>query len=256
MVETMHSAASGSSASSLRPSALPVKKGRVDRTRRVIQRHDQIERRLTTAQPFMPRPVLMQHHARQRPARPLAAVRAAPLRLLQQTLRMQERLRPGITPGEPMVAHQMLVEMLRREAPIACLVQRLDLGLPVARNPLARHFAKPTVQKTRFALILVALAPPPERPLPDAQKLRCFQLAELRALVTAQHVDKLDHSHTLMGFRPAHSRPSKKSESTGQIVRYLNRTYRVLPTFPNIYACRTHREQIRSVHALFKHLHQ
>ena len=34
----------------------------------------------------------------------------------------------------------------------------------------------------------------------------------------------------LKGFRPAHPDPPKRAGLTGQIVRYLNRTYRVLPT--------------------------
>ena len=99
--------------------------------------------------------------------------------------------------------------MLRREAAVAAPVKRLDLRLPVDRNPLARHFTEPAVQQARLAVILVALAPAPERPLADTQKLRRFQLTELRRLVPAQDIQKLDHSHTLMGFRPAHPKPRK-----------------------------------------------
>ena len=93
-------------------------KGRIDRARRIVHRHDQIERRLAR-EPDVPRTVLMQHHARQRPARPLAPMRPAPLGLLQQALRLQKRLRPGVAPREAVVAHQMLVKMLGREALIA-----------------------------------------------------------------------------------------------------------------------------------------
>ena len=57
-------------------------KRRIDRARRVIQRDDQIERRLA-AKPFMPRAVLMQHHAWQGAGRTLAPMRAAPLGALQ-----------------------------------------------------------------------------------------------------------------------------------------------------------------------------
>jgi hypothetical protein len=57
-----------------------------------------------------------QHHARHRPARPLAPMRPAPLRPFQQTPRMQERLGPGVAPAEMVIAHQMLGKMLGREA--------------------------------------------------------------------------------------------------------------------------------------------
>jgi hypothetical protein len=56
------------------------------------------------------------------------------------------------------------------------------------------------------------------------------QLTELHRFVTAQNAQKLDHPHTLSGFRPAHSISPKGQEFTGQIVRYLKRSYRVLPT--------------------------
>ena len=90
--------------------------------------------------------------------------------------------------------------MLRREPAVTAPVKRLYLRLPVHRNPLARRFTEPPVQQARFAVFLVAIAPAPERPLAHAQKLRRFQLTELRSLVPAQDIQKLDHSHTLMGF--------------------------------------------------------
>ncbi len=90
-------------------------KRRIDRARRVIHRHDQIERR-QAPHPNMARSVLMQHHPRHRPARPLAPVRAATLGLLQKTLRMQKGLRPGVAPGECVSRDQLLVKMLGREA--------------------------------------------------------------------------------------------------------------------------------------------
>jgi hypothetical protein len=103
----------------------------------------------------------------------------------------------------------MLVKMLRREAGVAGLVQHLHLGLPFRRNPLARNLAEPAVQQTGRAVVLVALQPAPERPLPNTQQFRSFQLPELRCFITAQNIQKLDHPHTLMGFRPAHPAPQK-----------------------------------------------
>jgi len=54
------------------------------------------------------------------------------------------------------------------------------------------------------AIVRVPLAPAPERPLPDPQKLRRFHLAELRRLATAQNAQKLDRPHTLKGFYFVH----------------------------------------------------
>ncbi|HWY81549.1 MAG TPA: hypothetical protein VNY10_06390, partial [Roseiarcus sp.] len=45
-----------------------------------------------------------------------------------------------------------------------------------------------------------------------------------------QNVQKHRHAHPLKGLRPAHPDPPKRAGPTGQIVRYLNRTYRLLPT--------------------------
>jgi len=61
-------------------------KSRKYRARRVVQGHDQVERPLAE-KPLVPGAVLMQHHARQRPALPLAPVRPAPLGPLQQAFR-------------------------------------------------------------------------------------------------------------------------------------------------------------------------
>ena len=52
--------------------------GRIDFRGRVIQRHNEVP--LTAGHSFMSRAILMQHHARQRFARPLLAMRPAPQR--------------------------------------------------------------------------------------------------------------------------------------------------------------------------------
>ncbi len=87
----------------------------------------------------MPRPVLMQHHARQRPARSCAPVCATPRRAFQQPFGLQGDLGPGVAPPEPMV-NQVLVEMPRRSCRSAC-----DIGArprlpdpPGTRLPEAR----------------------------------------------------------------------------------------------------------------------
>ena len=183
-------------------------KRRIDRSRRVVQGHNQIQRRLAL-KPDVTRAVLMQHHPRHRPALPLAPVRAAPLRLLQKTLRMKEGLRPGVAPREVVPRHQMLVKMLGREAPIALAVQSLDLVGAIDRNPLARRLAEPTIQKSGLAVVLEPLTPTSKRPLVDPKQLRCLHLIELRRLVAAQNVQKPHHTHPLKGFRPAHQIPPK-----------------------------------------------
>lgn len=45
-----------------------------------------------------------------------------------------------------------------------------------------------------------------------------------------QKAQKHNRAHTLKGFCPAHPNPQKRRDLTGHIVRYLNRTYHVLPT--------------------------
>src|ERR1700677_4209904 len=90
----------------------------------------------------------MQHHARQRPARSFAPVRATPFRAFQQPLRLQETLRPGVTPPEPMVANQVLVKMTRREAAVACDTDS-RLRLPDRPEPVCLRPAQadgPTAQ--------------------------------------------------------------------------------------------------------------
>jgi hypothetical protein len=107
----------------------------------------------------------MQHHPSHRPARPLAAMRPAPLRPLQQTPRMQKGLRPRVAPGKIMIAPEMLVKMLGREARVTRPVKRFHLRLPVDRNPLAGGLAQPPVEKPGIAIVRVPLAPAAERPL-------------------------------------------------------------------------------------------
>ena len=112
---------------------------RIDLTRRIIHRHHEIEPRCLR-QPRVPRCILMQHHARQRTARPLAPVRTATRRLRQQIAALQKRLGPAVAPGKPMISHQVLVEMPRREAPVACPVQmprppRTDRPEPACPTP-------------------------------------------------------------------------------------------------------------------------
>src|ERR1700682_2537004 len=86
-------------------------KGRIDLAGGIVHRHDQVE----FGSPRKPRklaPILVQHHAHTRLARPLAAVGTAPLGTLHQAGRVQLRLHPRVTPPEAMPLPQVLVEML------------------------------------------------------------------------------------------------------------------------------------------------
>ena len=199
-------------------------KGRKNRARRIVHRHDQIQRRLAH-QPLVTRTVLMQHHAGQRTARPSAPMRAAPLGLLQQALRLQKRLRPAVAPPEIVALRQLLVKVLGREAGVALAIQSFHFLLPIHRNPPARRLAQPAVQQAGFAVVLEADAPASKRPLPDPEQLRRFQLSELRSLVATQNIPELDHTNPLEGFRPAH--PTSPKGQTLSEKRY--RTDRVLP---------------------------
>jgi hypothetical protein len=60
-------------------------KGRADRARRVIKGDHQVKLPLLSGQPGKARSVLVQHHPRHRPPRPLLAMSRAPGRRLCQT---------------------------------------------------------------------------------------------------------------------------------------------------------------------------
>jgi hypothetical protein len=107
---------------------------RVDRARRIIHGHNQIELR-PARKPSRSRAVLVQHHALERLALALAAMRAALLGTLDKARRVQLRLHPGVAPPELVVAHQVLVKMLHVPAPIHLAVQlQHQPGVP-RRNP-------------------------------------------------------------------------------------------------------------------------
>ena len=80
-------------------------------SRGVIHGHDQIERRLPR-EPLVARAVLKQQHARQRPARPLLAVRRASGRLADQAGRLEAELGPGVAELELVLGLQPLVKVL------------------------------------------------------------------------------------------------------------------------------------------------
>src|SRR5271163_1051379 len=109
----------------------------------------------------------MQHHSWKRTPLALPATRTLARRLRNHAHPLKVQLRPSVTPAKPVVLHQMLVEVLDREARIALAIEPLHFLRPVARNTPARRLA-PTVEQTRLAVLLVAPRPTPERTLGNA----------------------------------------------------------------------------------------
>src|SRR5277367_5902594 len=196
---------------------------RIDRPRRVVERDNEIKGGLAL-EPCVPRAVLMQHHARQRPPLALPPMRALTRRLRNNARPLQMQLQPGVAPAETMVLDEMLVERLDREALVTLAVEPLHLLGPVNRNPLARRLAEPAVDEPGLALLLIAPRPAPDRPLTHPEQLRRLLLIELRRFPAVKKSQKPRHAHCLFGFPPAHPNPFKKGRITGQVVRYLNRT--------------------------------
>jgi hypothetical protein len=84
-----------------------------------------------------------------------------------------------------MIAHKVLVKMPGGEAAVARAIQGFDFLRAVNRNPFARHAAKPAVQQPSIPRFVVTMAPAAERPLGDAQQLRCLDLVEFTRFITA-----------------------------------------------------------------------
>ena len=166
-------------------------KGRVDLAGGIVQRYDQVERRLAV-QPFVPRSVLVQHHAPQWPTRPLAAMRPAPRCRCQKTLAVQKRLGPGVAPIKAVHPDQPLVEMLGGEPAIARPVQ---LGHPLGfrrRDPPRRLLAKPPVNQTGFSFFL--------KPQCTTGKERRVKRWEHEAIIDAMQ-RRLDQAPDIMRIR-------------------------------------------------------
>ena len=186
--------------------------GRVKLAGRVIEGHDQVERR-PVAEPRVGRPILKQHHARQRPPRPLLAVRRALRRPLDQARVLQDALGPAVAQLEPVLGPQPLVEVLDGEVKVTrpvLLQQPLD---PIDRHPPARDPAAPPIDQAFRPLGLVAIAQPPKVPLAHSQHFGCLATAQRP---TPPPTDRLDD--------PSH--PNLRQHATSPILP--NRTDREL----------------------------
>src|SRR3954451_10427795 len=95
----------------------------------------------------------MQHHPRERPTWPLATVCPARLGPHQQALRLQKQLRPGVAPGELVVADKVFVKMPGREAAVARAIQGFHLpprSQPEPACPIPRRAYGPTDRRLRL----------------------------------------------------------------------------------------------------------
>src|SRR4029078_11584165 len=107
--------------------------------------------------PFRPTAILMQHHALARLPRPLAPVGSAPLCPLHQPRRMQLRLNPRVTPGEPRGPLQVLVKVLDVPAPVLAAILIEHPGDLVYRHPPRRSLVTALGSEGSKVLLLVTV---------------------------------------------------------------------------------------------------
>ena len=204
-------------------------KGRIDLAGRIVQRHHQIKR-LLIRQPGKATGVLVEHHAGARLALALAPMRAALLGPAHQPRTLEPQLQPSIAETEVRGLAQMVVEMLHIPTRIAGAVKGQHPRLLVRRHPPRRCLAEPAVHKTLQPLFLKAVAVAAELTLRYPQNLARLRHAQLPPIPTVQQIQKLRHPALLQHFCPGHRLASLAKHQTGQILRYLTRTYLVLPT--------------------------
>ena len=112
---------------------------RVNLAGRIVQGDDQVPE--TTRNPLMTRTVLVQHHPRQGPTRPLAPMRATAGRRLDRPRLLKHLLGPGIATIN-LVTRKFLVKMLDREVTVVCLEQGNHLHHFVQRRTTGGFLAK------------------------------------------------------------------------------------------------------------------
>ena len=204
--------------------------GRDDLARGVVHGGDEVEVAAQIHQPAVGRAVLEQEHPRQGPARPPLAVRPAPPGLLHKTRLLQADLGPGIAEPEAVAAHQVLVEVLGREVPIARAVLLQDPFDLVKRRAAPRGPPQAPVHKTRRPLGLVAVAKPAKMTLRHPQDLRRLQTAQRAAAIAAQCFCYAHNPYLRIHRYP---RFLGTLQETGHIACYTFRTYLVLLTASN-----------------------
>ena len=129
-----------------------------------------------------------------------------------------------------MVAHQVLVEVLGREVPIARAVLLQDPFDLVKRRAAPRGPPQAPVHKTRRPLGFVAVAKPAKMTLRHPQDLRRLQTAQRAAAIAAQCFCYAHNPYLRIHRYP---RFLGTLQETGHIACYTFRTYLVLLTGVN-----------------------
>src|SRR5262249_40742721 len=208
----------------------------IERAGRVVEGDHQIVLLLITRQPGKARGVLVQHHAHQRPPRPLLAMRRAPRRRSHQPRPLQRQ--PGHRVAELVVVPllQLLVKMLHREALVAFVIEPQHAQDLLGRRSSARRLADPAIAQTLPPLLPQPLRPPlphpaaptSDRPLRHPQYLRRLLLRQLAPLMPIEQPLETHLSYPLQHSCPAHPRPPfwavlkpdrSRATKTGQITR-------------------------------------
>ena len=137
---------------------------------------------------------------------------------------LQAQPQPVVAALEAVIGHQLLVEVLGREVPVAGVEQLQHPRHLVHRRAPRREAAQAAVVETVGSLRLVAVAPAPEGALRDTQNLRshpdgCARKPPRTSSISVPVPAPSDASPPSMAWR--------RSKTA---IWYINRTYRVLPT--------------------------
>ena len=152
--------------------------GGIDLRSGIVHGHDQVP--VLTRHPLVRGAVLVQHHADHRPARPLAAVHAAPRRRRDPAVRLERQPHPVVTARDVVLCNQLLPEVPGGEMPVPGIEQTQQCHHLVDPGAARGNPTQAAVVKTLRALGLKAIAPASERALGHAQDLGCLQLAQCR----------------------------------------------------------------------------
>jgi len=204
---------------------------RIDLTRRIVHRHDQVHRG-QAFDPGVARAVLMQQHARKRPAWALLAVRRTLRRLAHQARRVQSELRHRVAKHIVVPLLQLLVEVLHRKVRVLVPVKpQHPLQLFLRRTP-RRSPAHAPVHQPVIALCLVAFRPALKRPHVDPEKLGRRRLRQRLRFRPFQQIREPHPSYTLVNGCRAHRAPfvpghqkhdTSRATNRRQITRYRHR---------------------------------
>ena len=145
--------------------------------------------------PAMGRAVLEQQHARQRPALPLLAVRAAPFALRHQSRRLQGEPRHGVAELVVVLLDEMLVKMLDVEIAIPFLEKPLHARQLGRRRPPRRRLAETAIAQTLHSVIVVADAHSAEVPSRHPQQFSRLLGGQTPLPVATQCLFKANHEN-------------------------------------------------------------